>query len=212
MVAAKSRPSWLAGCLLYVAMAAGAFGQVPVDPSAANASTAAGPKGLASARSTLSREVSDEELSHMRAGFFTASGAQFDFGANILTQINGELALQTNLLWTAGGPVVKQLAGIGAPIEPTTLSNNAAAPGSVAFSGVQISNPSGGSTQLFANVNAGQIQNVLVNSASGQAITQNTNINLTIYNFQAWQAQLAQGALSSQLNTQLLNAAGIGGH
>src|SRR5579871_3494639 len=41
--------------------------------------------------------VSNDELSGMRGGFFTAAGAQFDFGASIRTMVNGQLALQTNL-------------------------------------------------------------------------------------------------------------------
>lgn len=197
--------------MLYASTGGCAFGQVFADSSVVSVSALAPSHTGPSLLLASTREVSDEELSQMRAGFFTASGAQFDFGASVLTRINGELALQTNLLWTAGGPQVQQLPGLIGPITPQAAAAMNTG-GGAAVTGMQISNPAGGSTQLFANVNAGQIQNILVNSASGQNITQNTNINLTIYNFQAWQLQLAQSALSSQLANQALSAAGLGAH
>ncbi|MGZ5921592.1 MAG: SPOR domain-containing protein [Rhizomicrobium sp.] len=80
------------------------------------------------------------------------------------------------------------------------------------LSGIQIPGATGGSTQVFANVGAGQIQNIILNSASNQTITQNTNVMLTIYNFPVWQQQLMQNAVSSQLAHDILAASGIGGH
>jgi hypothetical protein len=80
------------------------------------------------------------------------------------------------------------------------------------LSGIQIPGVTGGSTQVFANVGAGQIQNIILNSASNQTITQNTNVMLTIYNFPVWQQQLMQNAVSSQLAHDILAASGIGGH
>jgi hypothetical protein len=221
--------------------------------------------------------VSDDELAQVRGGFFTASGANFDFGASVQTMVNGQLALQTNVQWTPAGAVTQQLAGLGASIQSqvaanlanagvgTTAANVAtnatgtalaaagntpaagnipaastatpaavapavtaatnvaapAAPVTVAqaipvtvggLSGVQIPGATGGSTQVFANVAAGQIQNIILNSASNQTITQNTNVTLTIYNFPAWQQQLLQNAVSSQLAHEILAASGVGGH
>ena len=207
-----------------------------------------------------SRLVGNEELAEMRAGFFTAAGAKFDFGASVQTLVNGALALQTNLQWTPSGPVTtQQLQGLGAsisaqvasdlakagittPVTPTPASNAIAAdlpatgaPASPAaagtditaptnvpaslpvapdtapalITGVQIPGVTGGSTQVFANIGPGQIQNVVLNSASGQDITQNTNVTLTIYNFTAWQQQVAQRAVSAQLVNDMLAASGI---
>ena len=252
--------------------------------------------------------VSDDELAGMRGGFFTAAGAQFDFGASIQTMVDGKLALQTNLQWTPAGPVTQQLTGLGAQIQsqvnntvarnlaaagiasplvstpsvttptaspaaasvpvsgtpasssatnapstsvvtsvpgsslantvvaqattPTPTDPVAAAPsaspvtaaaatpssaspaittspgGGTTLSGIQIPGQ-GGSTQLFANFGGGQIQNIIVNSASGQTITQNTNINLTIYNFQAWQAQMANQLVAARLATDMMAASGF---
>jgi hypothetical protein len=80
------------------------------------------------------------------------------------------------------------------------------------LSGIQIPGATGGSTQVFANVGAGQIQNIILNSASNQTITQNTNVMLTIYNFPAWQQQLMQNAVSSQLAHDIMAASGLSGH
>jgi hypothetical protein len=228
---------------------------------------------------TASRMVGNDELADMRGGFFTAAGAQFDFGASIRTMVNGQLALQTNLQWTQAGVMTQQLAGLGSSIQsqvagdlakagiavpnglsqtsesaapatetaaanastaatnaPTAIAANtvqssapsggntpsAGATGAVpttisantkALTGVEIPGANGGSTQVYANLNAGQIQNVILNSASDQTITQNTNITLTIYNFAAWQQQLAQHSLSAQLANEMLAASGLnGGH
>lgn len=253
----------------------------------------------------MANPVSNDELSTMRGGFFTAAGAQFDFGASIQTMVNGQLALMTNLTWTPAGPSIQQLSGLGQAIQSqvqsslanagigtggspavpaaslsnaantaggnaptsnspvtgtpiptgpvTNLANNTATgalntatgalntasnainnvssqvgptptvPGPAApntppsspapqttitipsvLSGVNIPSAGGGSTQVLANISPTQIQNIILNSASNQTISQNTNVTLTIYNFQQWQQQLAQHALSAQLANEML--------
>ena len=247
--------------------------------------------------------VTTDELSGIRGGFFTAAGANFDFGASIRTLVNGQLALQTNLTWTPQGLSVQQLTGLGQSIQsqvqsqvqsslvnagittasgmssppsaasnaasatlqlganaatqqtggpvpqptanvatqpttnvpiaplatalasvPSVATTNAAAsnvqpvangtPVTISIpaitSGVSIPGASGGSTQVYANLSTNQIQSIIINSASNQAITQNTNVNLTIYNLQQWQQQLAQRSLSSQLVKEVLAATGLG--
>lgn len=242
--------------------------------------------------------VSDDALAGMRAGFVTAGGAQFDFGASIKTMVNGQLALQTSLKWTDAGAVTQQLTGLGQSIQSkvndtvasnlakagvnsgaaspagNTVSNNAtnntASPvnaadpvNSPAASAVEAANnvaaapaampsaaasPSpaatpaesspaptntaastptstpaivtgvevpgaGGSTQVFANLSPTQIQNIILNSASNQNITQNTDITFTIYNFQAWQQQLAEHTMAARLAGEMMAASGFaGGH
>jgi hypothetical protein len=208
-----------------------------------------------------SRLVSDDELSEMRAGFFTAAGAKFDFGASVQTLVNGKLALQTNLQWTSAGPVTQQVrdhlasipaqvastlakAGIATPEAAMQSSTGAAAQSSTAaapdppaasapaapitvpeatqtapvsvagdapalVTSVQIPGATGGTTQILANIGPNQIQNIVLNSASGQDITQNTNVTLTIHNFANWQQQVAQRTLSAQLVHDMLAASGI---
>jgi hypothetical protein len=240
-----------------------------------------------------SGQVSNAELSGMRGGFFTAGGAQFDFGASIKTMVNGQLALQTNLTWTPQGPNISSLSGLGQQIASQVQSNlaqagigtgntgkastlaanapassvnalgnaasnpisaasniatpatnlatgtvssalnnaantgNSAAPASTLASpvaattpqtvtvptvvtGVTIPGAGGGSTQVLNNIGANQIQSMILNTASGQSIDQNTNVTLTIYNLPQWQQQLAQHALSSQLAGEVMAASGLG--
>ena len=248
--------------------------------------------------SEKSGQISNAELSGMRGGFFTAAGAQFDFGASIKTMVNGQLALQTNLTWTPQGPDISSLSGLGQQItdqvqsqlaqagigtgpasaaataaasnpaaglvsganaaaatpasslaaNPISAASNIATPASnlatgavssalnsaantlgnagappasgttpktsvtipTVASGVNIPSPSGGSTQVLANIGANQIQSIILNSASGQTITQNTNVTLTIYNLPQLQQQLAQHALSAQLAGEIMAASGLG--
>jgi hypothetical protein len=162
--------------------------------------------------------IADDELSEMRGGFFTAEGAQFDFGANVQTLINGQLALQTTLNWTPAGALIQQgssQAGLGtmpAVVSDGMLSTSTGT-GSGSQGGIPIGTGMAGTspTVTFANVNGGQIQNVLINRADNQTISQNTNIVFTIYNFAAWQDQLAQNAISNQVLNEVRAAAGLGG-
>jgi hypothetical protein len=208
--------------------------------------------------------VSDDDLADMRAGFFTAAGAQFDFGASIKTMVNGQLALQTSLQWTQAGAVTQQLAGLGqsianqvnnqvasnlaaAGVPPAATNavtngiNQAANAANDAVQTVNAVNPpaaadtqatppapgpnvavtngpavtgvavpgTGGTTQVMANLAPNQIQNIIMNSASGQTISQDTNITFTIYNFQAWQQQLAEHTISARLASDMLAASGF---
>jgi hypothetical protein len=142
-------------------------------------------------------KVADGDLGGMRAGFFTAAGAQFDFGASVTTLVNGALALQSTVNWTPTGVAVQQFSGSTPIASPTTEAL-----------GNQVSTLAG-QTQVFSNLSNGQLQNFVVNSASNQNISQNTNVSLTIYNFTDWQNQLAQGSVASHLATDVMNAAGL---
>ena len=112
------------------------------------------------------------------------------------------------------------IANVTAPATPSTTVTSITPPTGTqptpvtvgGLSGIQIPGATGGSTQVFANVAAGQLQNIILNSASNQTISQNTNVMLTIYNFPAWQQQLMQNAVSSQLAHDILAASGLSGH
>ena len=93
-----------------------------------------------------------------------------------------------------------------APAAATPVASTASTPSVI--TGVQVPGV-GGSTQVFANLSPGQIQSIILNSASGQTITQNTDVTFTIYNFQAWQQQLAEHALSARLASEMLAASGF---
>ena len=163
--------------------------------------------------SELSKEplVGNDELSRARGGFLTANGIEFDFGANVQTLVNGQLALQTTVQWSPSGVTVQQTPGMGpniVAIPSAQLTALFGSGGGQITNGVQVIGPSG-STETAANVAAGQVQNLVANSANNQAITQNTAVTLAIYNFAAWQQQLTQHALTNQLAMQAL-AVGVG--
>jgi hypothetical protein len=156
------------------------------------------------------RRVSDSELSDMRGGFFEANGAKFDFAANVQTLVNGELALQSTVNWTPNGVAAQTIYGAipnAVPIAAAELAKITGGDSNAASSGLRILNASG-KTDVIANITAGQVQNVLMNAADNQTITQNTSVMLTIYNFAAWQQQIAQHQVSSQLSSDML-AAGL---
>jgi len=150
--------------------------------------------------------VGDAELSETRGGFLTANGIEFDFGANIQTLVNGQLALQTTVQWSSTGATVQQISGSGTNIvavPSAQLTSLFGTTNGIVTSGVQITGPSG-STEVAANVAGNQIQNLVANSANNQAITQNTAVTLAIYNFSTWQQQLTQHALAGQFATESL--------
>jgi hypothetical protein len=151
----------------------------------------------------------------------TVTGVQEASGTSPAT--SGAQSLVANSLVNATATVPSN-AGNGSPTtapntpaqgsNPPAPSNSLASTssnGPAVLSGVQIQSPTG-STVVFTNVANGQIQNVILNSASNQNIVQNTNMTLTIYNFASWQQTLAQHALSAQLANQVQAASGfIGG-
>jgi hypothetical protein len=159
------------------------------------------------------KPLKDDELSESRGGFLTANGVEFDFGANVQTLVNGQLALQTTVQWTPSGATVQQMSGTSPNVisipssQLTSLFGGVG--GVITTSGVQITSPTG-SIEVAANVAGGQIQNLVANSASNQAITQNTAVTLAVYNFASWQQQLAQHMVSSQLANDVLAASGFG--
>lgn len=184
------------------------------DDHLQNAALSAAPAPERSKTTTLAQltPVGADELSGARGGFFTAEGAEFDFGATVQTLVNGQLALQSTIQWGPGGPVVQQLAGsvpYSAPLSDTEIADiigNAIA--SIAASGIRINSPTG-ITQVIANVTSTQVQNLLVNAASNQNITQNTDLILTIHNFSDWQQQIAQSMTAWRLANEVAAASSL---
>ena len=153
--------------------------------------------------------ISNDELSGMRGGFFTAAGAQFDFGASIRTMVNGQLALQTNLTWTPQGPNIASLAGLGQQIVNQVQSNLAQAGiGTPPASSLAPTAPTAPTvTNAPVNNPVADVVNAANNAATVPAVTGNP---VGAANGIASAASnLATGAASSALNG-LANAAGNG--
>jgi hypothetical protein len=188
-------------------MAQAAIPQAPVSQALVSEAPASQPAAppVQLARADRVQALDDSALADMRGGFFLAGGAQFDFGASVRTMVNGQLALQSTVKWTQGGPMVQQAAGPGTtPIPPVQLAQLF---GGNAGAQMGVSVPaSSGSTAVLANVASGQIQNVLLNTASNQTVTQNTDVLLTIYNLPQLQQQIGQQLLSSRLANDMAAA------
>jgi hypothetical protein len=118
-----------------------ATGAQPISPDAAAPAPAkemaTGSGAAPLDRLASAQPVTDTELQRMRGGFFTAAGAQFDFGASVKTMVNGQLVLQSNMIWTAAGAVTQQLAGLDASIHSQVND-------SLAKAGIDV--PSGGAS------------------------------------------------------------------
>jgi hypothetical protein len=136
--------------------------------------------------------VPAETLQSERAGFFTAGGLEFGFAAKLETTINGALALTTTLALQDNGSVTSQTtvnpnlsAALGGSTVTTVSGGNqlSAATGldldGVKGSGVVVTSNSG-VTAVINNIGTNQLQNLVINTASNQAIAQTTAITLTL--------------------------------
>ncbi len=151
--------------------------------------------------------ASEAELGQERGGFITAAGLTFDIGASVETTVNGTLALVSNISLTAAGQVqqttwINPNLANATPIDAHNAAQLAAdgidLGGLANVTGVEIKQDSG-LTAVLANLAPGALNNLVINTASGQTISQTTNITLTLPGFAVKQAQAAQATLFSQL-------------
>lgn len=199
-VAAARPPAWLR----------------PMFEETAGASYGGGAAPLAAPQGAQS--LSDEELSGLRGGFLTANGFTFGFGVVIRSYVNDQLALQTRLTWTPTGPVTEQIRG-----DAPGLTDLASAMTSLLNSGIDLRGLSGtsggvalvsgeGATALIHNVTTGQLQNLIVNSASDRNLRQDMELNLYLPDLAAMQsassAQQRAMQMTYDLNTSLVGALG----
>jgi hypothetical protein len=127
--------------------------------------------------------VADADLDDMRGGFLVADGVAFDLGAVVRTTVNGELVLQTVVNWTPTGPQVSQEAAPGLSAATAADLKAAAATTGMNLQGLSGENVfllNGGSTAVAHRLDAGAIENILVNQADGQTIKQDMAVTLTI--------------------------------
>ena len=165
--------------------------------------------------------VGPATLESERAGFFTAAGVEFGFAATLQTMVDGQVALTTTLTLQDNGSVDQQTnvnpnleaaLNAGAPGTTVTAVNGgqqlSAATG-LDLSGVQgagiVIKSDSGITAVLNNIGANQFQNVVVNTANSQAISQNTAITVSLPAFSAAQAgtQQIMNGLSNTLQFAL---------
>jgi hypothetical protein len=139
--------------------------------------------------------VPAETLQSERAGFFVADGLELGFAATLETTINGQLALVTSLTLQDDGSVTTQTtvnpnlssALGGSTVVPVDGGTQLSAVtgldlGGVRGSGVVVKSASG-ITAVLDNLGTNQLQNLVINTANNQAITQTTAVTLTLPGF-----------------------------
>ena len=138
--------------------------------------------------------LSEPELSDMRGGILTPLGVEIGLGAEVRTYIDGQLALQTRLTWTDHGAVTEHVGDLSA-VTATGLPDGwtATIPGM------------GGETQVLHNLTGDRIASVVLNTANGRDIRQDTDIRLIIPQLSELQAQLS----ADRITANVQNAVGL---
>jgi len=146
--------------------------------------------GSAGAQQSDLPPLSEAELAAERAGFITAGGLQIGFGANVRTYVDGRLALETQLTWTAQGAVTERIGDLSAVTA-------AGLPQGAGWS--VLPSLTGGETRVLHDLQSGRIASVVLNSASDRSIRQDTNITLTIPQLAELQARLGAERIASTI-------------
>ena len=133
------------------------------------------------------------------------TGAANAIGAPVANLANNTVS---NAFNSAANAIGSGGGSAGAPVQTAAVTPQSTVVPSV-VSSVTIPG-TGGSTTVLNNISASQIQSMILNSASGQTINQNTNVTLTVYNLPQLQQQLAQHALSAQLANEIMAVSGLG--
>lgn len=146
--------------------------------------------------------VDDAELWELRGGF-NFKDLAITLGTDIRTFVNGELALHTVVNWTQQGATSETtyLSSVLTPATAAELQNGILSSGGITMrvGDQEVYLANGGQTALFHNTD-GTIQNVIVNTASKTAITQEVDATVGVGGYDAFRAELNRDQLRSNLN------------
>jgi hypothetical protein len=146
------------------------------------------------AASAAETRLTDDELADQRGGLRTPSGLEIGFAASLRTLIDGRLVLATRLTWTDQGVKTQQVADSG---------DVTASPGGFTAT---VPGQTGGATQVVQGFSAGQITNIVMNTASNRTIQQDTAITLVIPMLAGLQQQVAADRIAASLQSALGSA------
>jgi len=128
-----------------------------------------------------------EELAGMRGGFLLPTGLEAEFGAIARTYSDGVLVLETHFTWTEAGVTRQQ-----------TVSSGGVTPSGELPGGFVLQDGAGDTT--FAHlVDAAGIRNILLNEASGRDIRVDTQLTVTLPDFDLTQESFTQSLLALHL-------------
>ncbi|WP_298670565.1 hypothetical protein [uncultured Sphingomonas sp.] len=194
--------------LIVAAMAADTIapaGAVALDPE--GIAPAVGVSGQSDAASPFAHmtALSDSEMAEAHGGF-DWGGMNITFGADVQTYLNGQLALQTVVNWTASGATTQTI--VGSQLVLADMTSASGGGGGITLpstiSGSQVYFANAGQTALIQNTN-GALQNVLVNAMANLNAVQQTNATVTLGNYTAFAAALHAGALNMGLGHEIGN-------
>lgn len=152
--------------------------------------------------------VEDAELDTMRGEFLVADGLTIGFGAVVRTYADNALALQTQLTWTEGGPVVSsQVGALGQPLEtlPSTIAGDLGLTLGEHDVGVALVKDSG-LTALVHRIVEGEFQNFVFNTASDVTLRQEIDIEITLPGFVDYQKDLNSDRIGMRLADEISSA------
>lgn len=159
---------------------------------------------LARASGERSAPIADSQLDQLRGGFLTAGGVALGFGATTRTYIDGRMVLETQLTWADDGV---KTASSGGALDAATLSSLAAAgikPGDLTGATAYVT--ADGASTVVQRVTGGQLTNMVLNTADGRSISQNTEVSLTLPGFAQTQAQLSNAMTAARLSQAVADA------
>jgi hypothetical protein len=187
-------------------------GQVALQTSLQWTNTGAVTQQLAGLGQSIRSQVNNVVASSLaQAGIASPVGNPGSAPADVTSAAASNVVETTSNAAMAAAPT-GTASPAAAPADPAPATASSAVSSTVSgpamVTGVEVPGL-GGSTQVFANLSPGQIQSIILNSASGQTISQNTDVTFTIYNFQAWQQQLAERTIAVRLASEMLAASGF---
>ncbi|MGH6985689.1 MAG: hypothetical protein ACRED9_02460 [Caulobacteraceae bacterium] len=154
---------------------------------------------LTAGGASAAQKLDDQQLSDVRAGFLSAGGFNFDFGATVSTYLDGTMILRSTLAYTPQGAVTAQTGGAGGPL--SAAQNNALGLGTLSKGSYAATDKTGQAVAL-QSLSSSSVLNMLIFTGSNQTVQVNTAITLTLHDF----PQLQQNAATTQFVTGLESA------
>lgn len=147
--------------------------------------------------------LSLDQLGEIRGGLQLPSGAEFGFGAVMSTFVDGSLALQTRLTWTAVGPVETVEVGMLTPdLVATAAAGGINLEGGPTVQGLVVGGD-GGITAVIHSASGQNFSHLVINNANNRDIRQSTDITLDIPGFAQMQQEIAAQNIDLRLQTAM---------
>lgn len=152
--------------------------------------------------------MDDAEMDELRGGF-NIGGIEIGFGAVVTSTLNGAPVITTNLTITDAGAIVDQTMSLVGQNLSSLTPEQMEAHGLSALEGMNgvVVEGEDGITAFVHNVTDGTLQNILVNTATGQDIEQDIDVTLTLPGFEYIQEQLTLERFGMQISDDLQHIA-----